>query len=99
MAAGAPLPEAALTPALNGHAIEVRLYAEDVESGFLPSTGTLRCFEIPSGVRVDSGVESGSAVSPYYDPMIAKVVAHAAGPATTQRRRWRMRCGEPGCTE
>jgi propionyl-CoA carboxylase alpha chain len=78
VAAGGALPEAALVPTLSGHAIEVRLYAEDAENGFLPVTGTLRSFEIPSTVRVDSGVESGSAVSPYYDAMVAKVVAHAA---------------------
>ena len=61
-----------------GHAIEVRLYAEDPSRGYLPNTGTLECFETPEGLRVDSGVESGSVVSAYYDPMLAKVIAHAA---------------------
>jgi acetyl/propionyl-CoA carboxylase alpha subunit len=63
-----------------GHAIEARLYAEDPEAGWLPSTGTLHRFEIPTaspGVRIDSGVESGSVVSPHYDPMLAKVIVHA----------------------
>jgi acetyl/propionyl-CoA carboxylase alpha subunit len=78
VAAGEPLPPAALSPTMTGHAIEVRLYAEDAENGFLPSTGRLRSFEIPGGVRVDSAVETGSAVSPYYDAMIAKVIAHAS---------------------
>jgi propionyl-CoA carboxylase alpha chain len=77
VAEGLPLPLEALTPTLSGHAIEVRLYAEDAENGFLPATGTLRSFEIPAGVRVDSGVEAGSVVSPYYDAMIAKLVSHA----------------------
>jgi propionyl-CoA carboxylase alpha chain len=65
-----------------GHAIEARLYAEDPASGWLPSTGTLHSFEIPiggpqSGVRIESGVELGSVVSPHYDPMLAKVIVHA----------------------
>jgi propionyl-CoA carboxylase alpha chain len=77
VAQGLPLPAEALTPVLTGHAIEVRLYAEDAERGFLPATGTLRAFDVPAGVRVDSGVETGSVISPYYDAMLAKVVAHA----------------------
>ncbi|HWB67018.1 MAG TPA: biotin carboxylase N-terminal domain-containing protein [Mycobacteriales bacterium] len=77
VAMGAPLPASALEPTLGGHAIEVRLYAEDAANDFLPVTGTLRSFVVPDGVRVDSGIESGSVVSPYYDPMLAKVIAHA----------------------
>jgi propionyl-CoA carboxylase alpha chain len=61
-----------------GHAIEVRLYAEDPAHGYLPNTGTLERFEVPAGLRLDSGVESGSEVSSYYDPMLAKIVAHAS---------------------
>jgi 3-methylcrotonyl-CoA carboxylase alpha subunit len=63
---------------ITGHAVEARLYAEDPERGFLPSTGTLAVLEFPKGegIRVDTGVVAGSAVSPYYDPMIAKVIAH-----------------------
>ncbi|HVW80300.1 MAG TPA: biotin carboxylase N-terminal domain-containing protein [Mycobacteriales bacterium] len=77
VAAGEPLPARALSPSIDGHAIEVRLYAEDPTNEFLPATGTLRSFELPAGVRVDSGFESGSVVSPYYDAMLAKVIAHA----------------------
>ena len=79
VAEGKPLPEAAISPRLTGHAIEARLYAEDVAAGYLPSTGPLHRFEIPSrpGVRVDAGFRGGGHVSMYYDPMLAKVIAHA----------------------
>ncbi len=79
VAGGEPLPEAALHPTINGHAIEVRLCAEDPDNGYLPSSGTFRRIEFPEidGVRIDSGVASGSVVSPFYDSMIAKVIAHA----------------------
>jgi propionyl-CoA carboxylase alpha chain len=74
VAEGAALPAA--PPAPSGHAVEVRLYAEDAD--YLPQSGVLRRFEIDGDVRVDSGVESGSVVSPYYDPMLAKVIAHGS---------------------
>jgi 3-methylcrotonyl-CoA carboxylase alpha subunit len=60
---------------LRGHAVEARIYAEDPARGFLPSTGTLLALEFPHDVRVDTGVEAGSAITPYYDPMIAKMIA------------------------
>lgn len=65
--------------AIAGHAIEARLYAEDPENGFLPSPGTVVAWEpaAASGARFDSGVESGSVISTDFDPMIAKVIAHA----------------------
>jgi len=56
--------------------MEARLYAEDPQTGFLPSTGPLTHFRLPSSIRVDSAVEQGGAVTPYYDPMIAKLIAH-----------------------
>jgi propionyl-CoA carboxylase alpha chain len=83
IAGGDPLPDevhAAVEAGPVGHAIEARLYAEDPGSGWMPSTGTLHRFEIPAtrpGLRVDSGVETGSVVSPHYDPMLAKVIVHA----------------------
>src|SRR6202034_1760894 len=79
VAEGEPLPDAVLAPTLTGHAIEARLYAEDVAAGYLPATGSLLLFDIPRlpGVRVDAGVATGGAVSVHYDPMLAKVIAHA----------------------
>lgn len=63
----------------NGHAVEARLYAEDPEKGFLPSTGKLWALRFPGGdgIRIDTGVEEGDTVTPFYDPMIAKIIAHA----------------------
>ena len=78
VARGEQLPRTQQEIAPCGHAIEVRLYAEDPSRGYLPNTGTLELFETPAGIRVDSGVESGSVVSAYYDPMLAKVIAQAA---------------------
>ncbi len=75
-AAGIDLPESVWSAAIHGHAVEVRLYAEDPLNDHLPVTGTLRRFEFPPDVRLDSGVESGSEVSVHYDPMLAKVIAH-----------------------
>jgi propionyl-CoA carboxylase alpha chain len=63
-------------PALQGHAIEARLYAED--AAYVPQAGTLTAFDVPPGVRVDAGVETGSVIGVHYDAMIAKVVAHGA---------------------
>ncbi len=66
-------------PPQRGHAIEVRLYAEDPAAGWLPTTGTLAAFELPDapGLRVDTGVRAGTEVGIHYDPMLAKVIAHA----------------------
>lgn len=81
VARGEKLPAAQEEIRISGHAVEARLYAEDPESGFLPSTGTLSRLELPQGLpgaRVDSGVEAGNAITIHYDPMIAKVIAHGA---------------------
>jgi len=79
IAQGEPLPLRQDDLEIRGHAIEARIYAEDPYADFLPSTGTLvRWEESPAaGVRYESGVETGSEVTIYYDPMLAKVVAHA----------------------
>jgi 3-methylcrotonyl-CoA carboxylase alpha subunit len=73
--------------AINGHAIEVRLYAENPERGFLPATGTLRRLRLPSGwARVETGVAEGDAVTPFYDPMIAKIIAWGPDRAAARTR-------------
>jgi acetyl/propionyl-CoA carboxylase alpha subunit len=75
VASGEPLPLTQDQIEMRGHAIEARLYAEDPAKGFLPSTGPLTDFFIPSlGVRIDSGVEKGGEIGPFYDPMIAKLI-------------------------
>ncbi|HXR59149.1 MAG TPA: acetyl-CoA carboxylase biotin carboxylase subunit [Burkholderiales bacterium] len=75
VAAGNPLPLKQSDIQMRGHAIEARIYAENPEKGFLPSTGTLRHLRFPhSPARVDTGVREGDAITPYYDPMIAKLV-------------------------
>ncbi|MGH3236026.1 MAG: acetyl-CoA carboxylase biotin carboxylase subunit, partial [Streptosporangiaceae bacterium] len=88
IAEGEPLPPQAHEARIQGHAIEVRLYAEDVAAGFVPTTGTLHRFAIPAvpGIRVDTGFRSGSVVSPHYDAMLAKVIAHGRTRADAARR-------------
>ena len=76
VAAGEGLPLAQHEIPLTGHAFEARLYAEDVSAGFLPATGTLEHLHFPEGARIESGVRQGDAISPWYDPMIAKIVTH-----------------------
>jgi acetyl/propionyl-CoA carboxylase alpha subunit len=75
---GEELPAKQKDIAIHGHAVEARLYAEDPANGFLPSIGTLERLALPGDVRVDSGVREGDTVTPFYDPMIAKVIAHDA---------------------
>lgn len=76
VAAGEALPARQQDLAIRGHAFESRLYAEDVPKGFLPATGTLAHLAFPAGCRADSGVRTGDAISPFYDPMIAKIITH-----------------------
>ena len=78
IARGEALPLTQAQIPLNGHAIEVRLYAEDPDNDFLPATGTLNLYREPTageGRRVDSGIEEGDSISPFYDPMIGKLIA------------------------
>jgi propionyl-CoA carboxylase alpha chain len=79
VAEGQPLPNEVFAATIHGHAVEARLYAEDVDAGFRPATGTVQTFSVPSlpGLRVDAGVAAGTSVGPHYDSMLAKVVAHA----------------------
>jgi len=100
VAAGQPLPKQQHELAINGHAIEARVYAENPEKGFLPSIGTLRHMDVPAhvafelggsagtpaGVRIDSGVRQGDAISPFYDPMIAKLIVWGADRAQALAR-------------
>ncbi|APE27961.1 acetyl/propionyl/methylcrotonyl-CoA carboxylase subunit alpha [Aurantiacibacter gangjinensis] len=77
VASGEPIPLKQEELSITGHAIEARLYAEDPASGFLPSTGRLDDLVLDEAeARIDTGVEAGDAVSPFYDPMIAKVIVH-----------------------
>ncbi len=81
VAAGEPLPLAQEGIVQRGHAIEVRLYAEDPDAGFLPGSGTLTTLQLPPPslhVRIDSGVIEGDTVTIFYDPMIAKLIVHDA---------------------
>jgi 3-methylcrotonyl-CoA carboxylase alpha subunit len=88
VASGEPLPKRQEELSINGHAIEARLYAEDPAKGFLPSTGTLEMFAIDDGyARIETGVAQGDAISPFYDPMIAKIVTHSD---TREQAIWRM---------
>ena len=77
VAAGEALPKRQDELSINGHAIEARLYAEDPTKGFLPSTGRLAHFDLGDEGRIETGVDQGSEISPFYDPMIAKLIIHA----------------------
>ncbi len=79
IAAGESLGPEVRTAVSVGHAVEARLYAEDPQKGFIPQPGTLERLVLPEGegIRVDAGVETGSEVTPYYDPLLAKICAHA----------------------
>ncbi len=77
VASGSPLPKAQNELSINGHAMEARLYAENPVTGFLPSTGSLDILHLPNEcARIETGVAASDTVSPFYDPMIAKLVSH-----------------------
>jgi 3-methylcrotonyl-CoA carboxylase alpha subunit len=77
VASGEPLPCLQAGLSIRGWAMEARLYAENPTTGFLPSTGRLDHLRMPAGIRIDCGVEAGDEVTPFYDPMIAKLIVHA----------------------
>lgn len=79
VAAGEKLPMSQDQLKINGHAVEARIYAEDPAKDFMPAVGTIGHLAFPdNGIQVDSGVRSGDTITPFYDPMIAKVIAHGA---------------------
>ncbi|MEM9010764.1 MAG: acetyl-CoA carboxylase biotin carboxylase subunit [Pseudomonadota bacterium] len=86
VAEGRPLPFAQDDVALTGHAIEVRLNAEDPAADFAPAAGRILDWRPPAGVRVDAGIETASDVPPHYDSMLAKIIAHGADREEAQRR-------------
>jgi 3-methylcrotonyl-CoA carboxylase alpha subunit len=86
VAAGERLPVLQDGLSIGGHAIEVRLYAEDPSTGFLPSIGRLEHLHLPDIARVESGVRAGDSITPDYDPMIAKLIVHGADRAEALRR-------------
>ena len=85
VAAGEPLPFEQDDLALTGHAFEARLYAEDPENEFLPSTGRLQHLKFADSARIDTGVRAGDAITPFYDPMISKVITSGSDRASALR--------------
>jgi geranyl-CoA carboxylase alpha subunit len=88
VAAGQPLPKTQDEIELKGHAMEVRLYAEDPANQFLPQTGPVHLWEPATGdgVRIDDGIVTGQEISPFYDPMLAKIIAYGANREEARRR-------------
>jgi 3-methylcrotonyl-CoA carboxylase alpha subunit len=102
VASGEPLPLAQDDIRANGHAIEARIYAEDPDKGFLPSTGTIRSWREPTGdgIRVDTGFRAGDIVTPYYDALLAKLIVWGADrpEALARARRALTELGIEGVT-
>ncbi|MEM1229150.1 MAG: biotin carboxylase N-terminal domain-containing protein, partial [Pseudomonadota bacterium] len=86
IAAGTPLPFSQDQLRITGHSIEARLYAENPRRRFLPASGRLDELALPSSIRVDSGVRRGDLVTPHYDPMLAKLIAHGKDRETARRK-------------
>jgi len=88
VAQGDPLPPGLENMALNGHAIEVRLYAEDPARDFRPGTGRIVLWRPPvgAGIRVDAGIQTGQEISPFYDPLVAKIIAWGASREAARKR-------------
>ncbi|PYY81615.1 3-methylcrotonyl-CoA carboxylase [Pseudomonas sp. TKO26] len=94
VAAGEPLPLSQEQVQLKGHAIEVRLYAEDPAQNFLPQTGQVLRWEPAPGLRTDHGLQEGQWISPFYDPMLGKLIAHGA---TREEARRKLLRGVEDC--
>ncbi len=90
LARGEPLPLCQEEVRFSGHAIEVRLCSEDADHDFMPQAGKMALWEMPEGIRVEHALQSGSEISPFYDSMIAKIIAHGA---TREEARGRLICG------
>ncbi len=86
VASGEPLPARQEDLTITGHAFEARLYAEDVPAGFLPATGTLQHLSFPPDARAETGVRPGDTISPWYDPLIAKVIVHGPSRAVALQK-------------
>ena len=89
VAEGRPLPLEQNDLTIDGHAVEIRFYAEDPENNFLPAPGRLRFLAFPevgAGIRIDAGVRAGDTITPHYDPMIAKLIVHGPDRQTACRR-------------
>ncbi len=86
VAEGRPLPLTQEQLVIQGHAMEARLYAEDPERGFVPATGRLQQLELDPSARVDTGVRPGDVITPWYDPLIAKLIVHGPDRATALGR-------------
>ncbi|MEM0943326.1 MAG: biotin/lipoyl-containing protein, partial [Pseudomonadota bacterium] len=93
VAAGEALPVTQADLAIDGHAFEARIYAEDAHQGFLPATGRLAHLAFPGDARIDTGVRAGDRISPHYDPMIAKVITHGPTRAVALARLSRALAG------
>jgi 3-methylcrotonyl-CoA carboxylase alpha subunit len=97
VAAGEPLPLGQDELAIDGWSFEARLYAENAARGFLPATGTLETLDFPedaAGARIDTGVRAGDAITPFYDPMIAKIIVHGE---TRERALGRLETALAAC--
>ncbi|WP_028601394.1 acetyl-CoA carboxylase biotin carboxylase subunit [Ottowia thiooxydans] len=86
VAAGERLPLKQEDVVFQGHAIEVRLCAEDVSKGFMPQSGTMLLWQAPGSLRVEQALSSGAEIPPYYDSMIAKIIAHGTSRDEARRR-------------
>ncbi|MEM7764141.1 MAG: biotin carboxylase N-terminal domain-containing protein [Pseudomonadota bacterium] len=86
VAEGAPLPFDQSQVSMSGHAMEARLYAEDPNRDFMPAVGDALLWQVSGSARTDAGIETGSTISPFYDPMVAKIIVHGESRDTARRK-------------